>query len=71
MACAPGAATKLLKVRTVPGPLLVGAVYIMCPSVVDQYGITGRGPQSVQSVPLVQPLDSAPGPPSSHEPSEE
>ena len=49
---APGAATKLLKVRTVPGPLLVGAVYIMCPSVVDQRGgSAGRGPQSVQSVP--------------------
>ena len=50
MACIPGAAEKLLKVRTVPGPLLVGAVYIMCPSVVAKR-VTGRGPQSVQSVP--------------------
>ena len=42
----------MLKVRTVPGALCVGAVYIMCPSVVDQRGgSSGRVPQSVQSAP--------------------
>ena len=31
---------------------------------------SGRGPQSAQSVPMSQKLNSAPGPPSSHSPSE-
>ena len=33
-------------------------------------GVLGRGPQSKQSVPNVQEINSEPGPPSSHEPSE-
>ncbi len=31
---------------------------------------SGRGPQSAQSVPMSQKLNSAPGPPSSHSPSD-